>query len=523
LLVERLPDSKTVIGDPVMTEPRRIEIDTDRILSHRPVHYGIVDLGSNSIRLVVYDDFGRAPFPRFNEKSLVALGQGLGEDGRFTPEAMKNALGAIRRFGAVAKAMDVPRVDILATEATRKAKNGAELVAAIKKETGLEPRVITGEDEAYYSTLGVISGFFQPRGLMGDIGGGSLEVAEVLGDRVGDRRASMPLGALPVKAMLEQGLDKAKKQVDQILEGALPPMLTEPVFYVVGGGWRALARIHIAMNNHPIGVVHGYELPAKDLSSLAKKIAKMSPDEIAELPDVPSRRIETLAASALVLWRVFRKLKPDSAVCSAFGLREGWLYSQLSEEEQYRDPLLEGALSIGLPVARVPAFSEALGRWTDDLFPGETQDARRIRLAVCALTDLAWRDHQKVRALDSFLRLLEFPFIGISHESRAFLSVAVMARYGGKVDDTVKARIGGILSDNELQNAEVLGRSLLLGHRFSASVPEILEQSRLKIDADAVRLEVLDAASVPDSDAVQSRLRQLAKAAGISDAFVVSA
>lgn len=503
-------------------DPRRIEIDTERVLSHKPEHYGIIDLGSNSIRLVVYDDLGRAPFPRFNEKSLVALGAGLDGEGRFTPEAMEAALAAIRRFDAIAKAMNVPRVDVLATEATRKARNGSDLVNAIRKETGLEPRIITGEEEAYYSSVGVISGFFQPRGLVGDIGGGSLEVAEVLGDHVGDRRASMPLGALPVKAMLEQGIDDAKKAVDDILSGALPPMLTEPVFYAVGGGWRALARIHIALNNHPISVAHGYEVSAKDLSSLAKSIAKMSNDEIAGLPDIPSRRIETMAASALVLWRVFRMLKPDRAVFSAFGLREGWLFNQLGEEEQYRDPLLEGALAIGLPAARVPRFSEALGRWTDDLFPGETQTERRIRLSVCALTDIAWRDHQKVRASDSFLRLLEFPFIGISHSERAYLAVAVMARYGGKIDGHVKDRVGDLLSRRDFQRAEILGRALLLGHRFSASVPEILEQSRLRIEADAVRLEVMEEASVPDSDAVQSRIRQLAKVAGIEGAEVVT-
>lgn len=504
-----------------MTDPRHIEIETDRILAQRPEHYGIIDLGSNSIRLVVYDALGRAPFPRFNEKSLAALGKGLDDEGQFTPEAIESALAAIRRFDAIAKAMDVPRIDVLATEATRKAKNGDDFVAAIRAETGLEPRVITGEDEAYYSTVGVISGFFQPRGLVGDIGGGSLEVAEVLGDRVGDRRASMPLGALPVSAMLEDGLEHAKSAVDEILDGALPPLLTEPVFYAVGGGWRALARIHIAMTSHPVSVPHGYELPAKELSALAKKIAKMTPDEIASLPDVPGRRIRTLAASALVLWRVLRRLKPDRAVFSAFGLREGWLFSQLSEEEQYRDPLLEGAASIGLPVARVPRFSAALGAWTEDLFPGETQIERRIRLSVCALTDIAWRDHQKVRAMDSFLRLLEFPFIGISHSERGFLAVAVMARYGGKVDGQVKERIGDLLSPSELQRAEILGRALLLGHRFSASVPEILAQSRLKIDADAVRLEIAEKAAIPDSDAVHSRLRQLAKAAGIEATEVV--
>jgi len=502
---------------------RRIEIDTARILKRRQTHYGVIDIGSNSIRLLVYDDLGRAPFPRFNEKSLVALGAGLDDAGRFSDEAISKALHAIVRFEAVARAMDVARVDVFATEAVRRAANGEDLVAEIHKRTGLEARVLTGQEEATHTALGVVSGFFQPQGLVGDIGGGSLEVAEVLGDRVGERMASMPLGALPVKAMMDEEGDAAKKRVDAVLSENLPPLLTEPVFYAIGGGWRALARVHIAMNDGPISVVHGYDLPIKEAASLAKRIARMTPDEVAALPDVPSRRIETLPASALVMWRLLKQLKPERVLFSAFGLREGWLYAQLDEEERYRDPLLEGAQAIGLPQARVPAFSAALARWTEALFPGESLTDRRIRLAACALTDIAWRDHQKVRASESFLRLLQFPFIGITHPERAFLAVAVMARYGGKVDEAVTSKVAGLLTERDLQRAEILGRAMLLGHRFSASVPEILEHARLKVDADAVRLEVRDPESVPDSEAVQSRLRQLAKAVGVDGAEVIDA
>ena len=203
------------------------------------------------------------------------------------------------------------------------------------------------------------------------------------------------------------------------------------------------------------------------------------------------------------------------------GLREGWLYGQLDAEERYRDPLLEGAQAIGLPSARVPEFSAALARWTDELFPGETQGDRRLRLAVCALTDLAWRDHEKVRAEESFRRLLQFPFIGISHPERAFLAVAIMARYGGSVDDGVRAATKDLLGPSQLRRAEILGRVLLLGHRFSASVPEILDHVRIRIGTTAVRLEVLNAEHVPDSDAVQMRLRQLARVAGVEGAEIV--
>ncbi|WP_171172499.1 Ppx/GppA phosphatase family protein [Ruegeria sp. HKCCA0370] len=495
-------------------DPRTIEIDTSRVLARRSKHYAVIDVGSNSIRLVVYDDLCRAPFPRFNEKSLAALGEGLDEDGNFTQEAIDRALHAITRFKAITEAMGVTRVDILATEAMRKAKNGSELVAKIRDLTGVEPKLLSGDEEATYAAFGVISGFFQPRGLIGDIGGGSLEIAEILGDRVGERKVSMPLGALPVRAMMGQSYKEARKRVDAILKDGLPPVLTDSTFYAVGGGWRALARIHMAMNDWPISVVHAYELPAEEVSDLAKSISRMSPEEIAKLPDVPSRRVETLSASALVMWRALRRLKSDKVIFSALGLREGWLYAQLDEEEQYRDPLIEGALATGLPDARVPDFSEALARWTDNLFPAEIQNNRRVRLAVCALTDIAWRDHQKVRAAESFLRILQFPFIGITHPERAFLATAVMARYGGK-PAKLDTRATDTLTSNAVRKAEFLGGALLLGHRFSASVPKILEHAKIIVDPDVLRLVIEESSEVPDSDAVKARMAKLAKVFGL--------
>lgn len=507
---------------PGQTAPRVIEIDTERVLTRDQTHFGVIDIGSNSMRLVVYDDLSRAPFARFNEKSFVALGRGLGEDGRFTDEAIERALRAVRRFDAIRRAMGVERVHVLATEATRKAENGAELVAAIREATGLETRILSGDEEATYAALGVISGFFQPKGLTGDMGGGSLEVAEVLGDRVGERKVSMPLGALPVKALMAEGIDAAKARVDAILKESLPPLLTEPTFYAIGGGWRGIARVHIAETSAPIAVVHNHEVPADEARALAKRIARMTPEEVAALPDAPSRRSDTLAAAALVLWRVLKHLKPERVVFSVFGLREGWLYGQLDPDEQYRDPLLEGAQAIGLPAARVPEFSAALGRFTDDLFPAEAQSGRRVRLAVCALTDMAWRDHDKVRAIESFRRLLQFPFIGLSHPERAFIAVAIMARYGGEVDEGVKAVVRDLLPPSELRRAEILGRVLLLGHRVSASVPDILDQVRVRIGTDAVRLEVRSGVRVPDSDAVQARLKQLAKVVGVPNAEIVA-
>src|SRR5215475_3485435 len=195
---------------------RPLELVPARVAGRRPP-YAIVDIGSNSVRLVVYDQLGRAPFPRFNEKSLCRLGDGLAETGALSPDGFRRTVEATRRFRSIAEAMGVVRIDALATEATRRASNGGRLVTAIAREAGLKVRVLSGREEAYFGALGVISGFYRPRGLVGDFGGGSLEIAEARDDRVGERSVSMPIGSLPVEAMMERSTDAARAEIDALL------------------------------------------------------------------------------------------------------------------------------------------------------------------------------------------------------------------------------------------------------------------------------------------------------------------
>jgi exopolyphosphatase/guanosine-5'-triphosphate,3'-diphosphate pyrophosphatase len=478
-------------------------------------HYAVIDVGSNSVRLVVYDALSRAPFPRFNEKSLCGLGAGLDETGALAPEAMESALQAIHRHAAVAKAMAVEQLDIIATEAVRRASNGDALVQGVKERTCQRVRVLSGLEEARYAALGVVSGFYRPTGWVGDLGGGSLEIAVIDRDEVGEQLSSLPIGALPTRTMMLDDPAAAKKTIDSIIDAALPPASSETVFYAVGGGWRALARVHMAKNQAPVKIAHGYEIDAQEARSFAKQIRRMQPAEIAALAGVPSRRVKTLAAAALVLDRVLKRLRPERLVFSALGLREGWLYAKLSPEEQRQDPLVLGALVFGQPRARVAGFGEALAGWTDDLFPEESSADRRLRHAACALADIAWSDHQEVRAKQSFERLLQFPFIGVDHAERVYLAAIVHARYGGKIEDSVLQPAISLISPARHRLAQILGRTLLLGHRLSGSVPEILNHARVRFAPDRVLLEVSDTADMPDSDAVRSRLNYLAKAVGV--------
>jgi len=500
-----------------------LELVPERVMHQVRAPYAIVDIGSNSVRLVVYDQLGRAPFPRFNEKSLCRLGEGLAETGALAAGGFRRTVEATRRFRAIAEAMGVVRIDALATEATRRASNGDRLVAAIAREAGLKVRILSGAEEARYAALGVVSGFYRPRGLIGDFGGGSLEIAEVQDDRVGERTVSMPIGSLPVAAMLNRSGSAARKEIDALLAARLPKPPARPVFYAIGGGWRALARVHMAKVGTPVSVTHGYTIEAGALRAFAKGLWHRPTAKLATLAGVPLGRLPTLPAAALVMDRVLKRLSPERVVFSALGVREGWLYDHLPAAERYLDPLLEGAQAFGLPQARVPEFAPALVRWTDHLVTREPPAARRLRLAVCALSDIGWRDHSGVQAFECFDRLLQFPFIGVEHVERVFIATAIHARYAGDLDDPRLSPAIDVLPKPIRRHAQILGRALLLGYRLSGSVPEILDKARLRIDRHRVRVEVGKKARIPDSEVVADRLKLLASALGIRRTEVVEA
>jgi exopolyphosphatase/guanosine-5'-triphosphate,3'-diphosphate pyrophosphatase len=503
------------------TASRPLDLNPERAGRADRAPYAIVDIGSNSVRLVVYDQLGRAPLPRFNEKSLCRLGDGLAQTGAIAAEGFRRTVEAVRRFRAIADAMGVTKIDVTGTEAIRRASNGPALAAAIAAESGLEVRILSGAEEAHFAALGVISGFFRPTGSVGDMGGGSLEVAEALDDHVGDRWVSLPLGALPVEAMLADGLPEAKRRIDAILQESLPPAFEKPVFYPVGGGWRALAKAHMQAVKAPVKVVHGYTLAAEEARNFAKSLLRLAPNKLATTPGVPERRARTLPAAALVLDRVLKRLAPERVVFSALGLREGVLYSQLSTQERYLDPLVEGAQLVGLPLARVPDFAPSLVAWTADLFPDETPADTRVRVAVCALSDIAWRDHPDLRAEESFRRLLQFPFIGVDHPERVFIATAIHARYAGRPDAPWLSPANSLLVTAMRRRAQILGRAILLAYRFSGGVPAVLASARLRIESECIRLEVGAAARAPDSEVVGDRLKLLAAAIGVRRSEIV--
>src|SRR3954469_7698158 len=298
----------------------------------------VIDIGSNSIRLVVYDGLHRSPVPLFNEKIMCGLGRAVEKTGRLNPDGVSLAIENIARFARLIDGMDVAQVEVLATAAVRDASDGAAFVAAIEHRTGLTVRTIAGEEEARLSAMGVLSGTPGADGLVGDLGGGSLELVGLDRGVIGPQ-VTMPLGPLRLIESCGGKLPAAARVIDQHLE-ALPWLSGHKgrPFYPVGGSWRALAKLHMEQVRHPLHIIHHYTVEGAQLRDFVGVIARQSRSSLDKMSGVSRRRSDTLPFAALALERLLRHVEPSVVVFSAHGLREGLLFDMLSPEEQREDP-----------------------------------------------------------------------------------------------------------------------------------------------------------------------------------------
>ena len=482
----------------------------------------------------MFDARGRALMPMFNEKVLCGLARGLSATGRLDPEGAERALRNLVRFTRLARAMGVGRIDLLATAAVREADDGAVFVAEIERLCGLPVRVLDGTEEARLSALGVIAGLPDATGVMGDLGGGSLELVELRGGRPG-RSATLALG--PFRLMERCGGDLAamRREVDRALEeGGWRATATRPgegapeiaaagtrTFFPVGGAWRNLARIHMEQSGYPLHVIHGYPMAGAEIEDLSRLIGGLGPRSLARIQGVTKRRLETLPAAALVLGRVIEVLGCREVIFSAFGLREGHAYSLLPEAERARDPLIAVAEDIAAREARFDDLGHRLAAWTEPLFPDEDANEARLRLASCLLSDIAWREHPDYRAEQALGRILHFPFIGVGHGERVFLATAAFIRYGGSERAKKAARYQRLMTPEAARRARVLGLAQRLAYQVSGATRAVLARSALDFDgADTLRLILPDDGAAPRGAAVERRFEALAAALGASHATI---
>lgn len=486
----------------------------------------VIDIGSNSIRLVIFDKAARVLRQVFNEKVMCGLGRGYDETGQLNADGVVQALENLPRFAAVARAMGADRIEGFATAAAREASDGPAFLAEVEARCGFSVRLLSGDEEARLSAMGVVSGILDADGIVGDLGGGSLELVDVRGGTVGgtqgDRQITLPLG--PFRLMREGKPEAMIATIDRHLDSV--PWIDDArgrALYPVGGTWRTFARIHMNHVNYPLHVIHNYALDARQTADLAGILARLGRKSLQRLKGASKRRLETLPYGALVLERLLRRMQPHSVVFSAYGVREGVVFDGLTPREREGDPLL---LACADPIqhgGRFTADGEVIFDWMAPLFEGRAEAVSpRLRLAASWLADTAGLDHPDYRGEHAFFKALRLPVVGIDHPGRAFLALALLARYEGNMDAPFAGAAKALVSSDQMREALITGLALRVAMAVAVGATDLLTRTRLVTGADSLVLLVPNDPGF-GGEVMRRRLQALGEALGLPRTGLVTA
>jgi exopolyphosphatase/guanosine-5'-triphosphate,3'-diphosphate pyrophosphatase len=484
---------------------------------------GVIDLGSNSLRLVVFERLGAAVFPLFNEKVMCGLGRGLSSTGRLNPEGVTLALVNLRRFVAFARAIAVDHLAVLATAAVRDASDGEVFAAEVERQCRVQVKIIDGAEEARLSAAGVLAGIPDADGIVADLGGGSVELVRVGPDipasgGIGqiDEGISLPLGPLRLAEFgdrtkgLSEAIERALAGVS-VLRAAAGRKL-----YLVGGAARAIARLHMEHTQYPLHIIHRYTISRREAEGFLDIIGRQSRKSLERITTVSRRRLDVVPLAALVLRKLITLAGPQSVVFSALGLREGYAYGLIPAEERIPDPLIAGYMVVGRRQSRFRLDGDLLQQWTAPLFGDFSEEVRRRHRAACWLSDLAWSEHPDYRAKQAFIRSLTLPFAGSTHPDRVFVATALHARYGGSAEDPVKEPTQWLLDERATGEARTLGLALRLAYTLCAGSIELLAEIGLGRAGNNLTLDVPSESSLFVGETVQRRLDAVARSLGVN-------
>jgi exopolyphosphatase/guanosine-5'-triphosphate,3'-diphosphate pyrophosphatase len=472
---------------------------------------GVIDVGSNSVRMVVFDGAARSPAYFYNEKIMCGLGKGLAETGRLNPQGRIRALGALRRFAKLAEGMEIDPLTVVATAATREATDGAEFQAEVQRETGLRLHVIDGDEEARLSAQGVLLGWPDAKGIVCDIGGNSMELARISDGRVG-KRISTPLGPFRMQ-QVSSDPRKRREHIAKILKDAQAVInSTGERIYLVGGSWRVIARLDMERRNYPLTVLHEYRMTPRGLGDTLDWLAVADLAVLRGRTGTSAERMELVPLACEVLRELVRVLQPSEIDVSAYGIREGLLYEHMPERLRARDPLIEAARMTELVQARIPGFGKKLFDFLLPLFPDVPRERLRLIKAACLLHDTTWRAHPDFRAEACFDNATRANLGGLDHPGRVFLGLALLHRYKNSRSGSRLEPMFRLLSEDDIEAAEILGKAMRFGAMFSIGNPAKAGRLAWQPKKRLLDLELTPAGTDLFGEVAQARFQSLALA-----------
>ncbi len=482
-------------------------------------HAAVIDVGSNSVRLVIYEIQGRAIWTVFNEKVLAGLGRGMPRTGRLSPEGAVEALNALRRFRAVLDGVRPDDVFTAATAAVREASDREAFVARVLRETGFALRVLAGEEEARLSALGVLAGAPAAEGVVGDLGGSSLELVRLV-DGAPGAGVTLPLGPFALQAQKIFDADALGLACEAVIAPHRSAYRAD-MFHAVGGAWRNIALVHMSLSDYPLKVLHQYDIAAGEAVEVCRFVARQSRASLERIRGLSRRRAETLPAAAVVLRCLLEGLGVRRLAISAYGLREGLLFEAMDAATRRADPLLEGCATLALRDLGSGPFAGALQAWLTPLWsalppilPGRRDEV--MLAAACRLSGLGAHLHPDHRADLAFDLVLRAPIPGQTHQERAFLAQAAFSRYASAAVNPAPGVVERLLTPEQTARARALGAAMRLGCDLSGRSAVLLGDASLGLEREELVLKVSAAsADVVLGEPINKRAAQLAGVLGI--------
>lgn len=492
----------------------------ERVREREPI--GVVDIGSNSVRFVIYDGLSRAPTPVFNEKVLCGLGKSVASTSHLGAKSVACALSALARFHAIARNLGVKNLRAIATAAVREAVDGADFISRGQQALGAPIEILSGEKEAILAANGIMMGFVDADGVAGDLGGGSLELIDISAEHLNEA-TTLPLGGLRLIDTTKGKIDKAEAFAGSSIGGV--PWLSRGRgrrFYAVGGTWRALAKMYMERSDYPLRVMHGFALPSRTVIDFCETILRTKKfASLAGASEVSKARRDVLPYGAAVLEQLLKRLEPSEVVFSVFGIREGLLYSLMPAEERRKDPLLSSCEEYARLRSRSVEHAFELCQWTDALFAvpamQETAEERRQRHAACLLSDIGWRAHPDYRGEQSLNVIAHAGLGGIDHAGRMFLALSVYFRHAGSSDakgEHLSERMKRFVTKRALLRARIVGAAIRAAHMLSIGMPGVIDVTPLSYEADRIVLTIPRAFAGLDGERLRRRFGVLATLLG---------
>ncbi|QIE54711.1 exopolyphosphatase [Pikeienuella piscinae] len=476
---------------------------------------GVIDIGSNSIRLVVFEDGVRSPDYFFNEKVICGLGRGLSETGRLNADGRAAARAALRRYVSLSRRIGVSELIVFATAALREAEDGPEYRDALSRELDISIRVVTGPEEAKLAAEGVLFGWPAAEGVVADLGGASLELAEVAVGAVG-ATVSVPAGHL----LFGEGDGPLSQRAMRALSAAAAPFAPKASrLILVGGAWRALAKAGMSRAGYPFHVLQGFEMTPKEAHGLCDWALSEPPAAIKKAAEVSNSRIPSMVGGARALKRLMAELTPGSVDISAFGVREGMIYERMAASMRAEEPLIAAATAMEARHARCPGFGAELFTWMRPLLNGFNADRMRLAEAVCLLHDVNWRAHPDFRVTACFGTVSRGNLAGVGHRGRLFLGAALMHRYKGDLQAAEAASVA-LMDADARREAEIVGRAARLGAMVSGSAIGTLGDCPLRVGDGRLTLSFAPAVADLAGERVKRRLGALAGALRLEPVFI---